>query len=72
MWQNHIDRRIGAIVMKKILWSTLVHIQESGGLGVFKLKVHNDLKWRMVAAFYEDENFIKRAIKKQQLEKLVC
>ena len=25
-WQNHIDKKIGATVMKKILWSALVHV----------------------------------------------
>ena len=30
------------------------------------------MKWRMVADLYEDENFTKRAIKKQQLERVVA
>ena len=30
------------------------------------------MQWRIVAALYKDENFTKRAIKKQQLEKVVC
>ena len=33
--------------------------------------MNDDTKWRMVAALYNNENFTKSAIKKQQLEKLV-
>ena len=44
MWQNHIDKRIGATVMKKILWSALVHVLEAIGLSVFEPKVHDDMK----------------------------
>ena len=60
MWQNHKDKRIGTTVMKKILWSALVHVKETSGLSVFEPEVHDDMKWRMVAALYEDENLTKR------------
>ena len=50
----------------------MVHVRKTSGLGFFELEVHDDLKWRMVADLYEDENFTKRAINKQQLEKLDC
>ena len=67
MWQNHIDKRIGATVMKKILWSALVpvHVQKNSVLSVFEPEVHDNIKRQMVTALYKDENFTKRVIKKQ-------
>ena len=58
--------------MKKILLSALVHVWETSGLGFFEPELHDKMKRQMVAALYKDENFTKRAIKKQQLEKPVC
>ena len=56
-WGNHNE---------KILWSALVHVKETNGLGFFKPEVHDGMKWRMVAGLHEYKNFTKRAIKKQQ------
>ena len=31
--------------------------------------MHNDMNWQMIVTLYEDENFTKRAIKKQHWKK---
>ena len=43
-WQNHVDKSIGATVMKKIFWLALVHVYETSDLGFVEPEVRDDMK----------------------------
>ena len=62
-WGNHNE---------KILWSALVHVWKTIGLGLLNQRcMHDNMTRKLVPALYKDESFSKRAIKEQQLEKFV-
>ena len=43
-WLIHVDKSIGATVMKRIFWLALVHVYETSGLGFFEPEMHDDMK----------------------------